>query len=181
MAITSVSIPVPAIGVTSISGTFATDAVAALTTTTSNNNAVGQANIGVAASAGFPGRYMTWPGGGLAGADGIVLALSNAIGATTISIASPGLQSATNSGTVLTRWDLLPFTGMPKKITITQANGDTFVWNAGDPPFSITKTVGGTPTVLQNAVAVTPESMQFAAGILPPSTTYTVAIDLVSN
>lgn len=182
MGITSVSLSTPAAGTLTVNGTFATDAVAALTTTTTNNNAVGQANIGVAASAGFPGRYMTWPLGGLGGADGIVLALSNAIGATTISIPSPGLMSATNSGTVLTRWDILNFTGLPKKITITQANGDTFVWNAGDAPFTITKTPnGGSASVLQNAAAITPEAIHFAAGILPPSTTYTVSIDLVAN
>lgn len=181
MSITSVSLSTPAIGALSVTGTFATDAVAPLTTTTTANNAVGQANIGVAASAGFPGRYITWPLGGFGGADGIVLALSNASGATVLSIASPGLLAATNSGTVLTRWDILNFTGNPKKIVITQANGDVFTWNAGDQPFTIAKTVGGSTSTLQNAVTVMPESIQFAPGILPDSTTYSVVITLVAN
>lgn len=181
MAITNVSVTNPAKGVLNFSGTFSTNAVAFTTTTTTNANAATQSQIAVAASAGMPGRYVTWPGGGIGGADAPVLVLGASTG-TGMAIASPGLITGTPAGTILTRWEQVKFAGMPKKVTVTQSNGTKFEWNAGDAPFTITKTPnGGSAEVLNNAAVVTAESIQFSSGVLPDSADFTIDIVLVAN
>lgn len=175
MAITNTSIAAPGVGVTALTGTFATDAAAALSTTVNNAYPANQGNISVASSAGLAGRYVTWPGGGAGGADGIIAILASFTG-TTAALQNPGLQTGTAAGVTITRWEQLMAAGQIRAFTVTAANGDKWAWAAGAPPYELKYTPnGGSQTTLTNAVIVVPEQIHFAPGILPVSTTFTIA------
>lgn len=178
MAIVSVALSSPGVGATSVSGTFATDAVAPLTTTNVQPGEVNKANNPVGSADGFPGRYITWPTAGPGGTDAILAVLGNT-NSTTISIQSPGIQTATATGLTLTRWEQLVAVGQIRAFTITAANGDKWAWAAGDAPYDLKYTPnGGTQTVLANAAIVVPEQIHFAPGVLPASTSFTVALTI---
>lgn len=180
MAIASATFADPGVGITTVTGTFSTDAAAPLTCITSQVGSVGRANNPLTTNTAgiFPGRYLAWPGAGAAGADAILACLGTT-SSNTVSVQSPGIQTESPAGTTLTAWEVLKIVGMIRAFTITAANGDAYSWSTGDPPYELKYTPNGSAqTVLPNAVIVAPEQIHFAPGILPASTTYAISMSI---
>lgn len=160
-------------------GNFTTDGAGSVSNTTNGSTPANSVTMNLTSSAAFnDAGVVTVPTAGAAAATAYLLFCGNQVlSSNQLSMYNPGIQSAVASGTTVTQWDRVQYSGRPTRIRITRRdNGDWYEWVEGMEPYSIKQSIAGVFSVNTLGALVTVDAIHFAPGLLAASVTYDIEI-----